>query len=358
MVRGHPGHLLRPAERGPRLAHDRRRDGRAARGLRRRALRRGHRRPALDQGDDRARTCAHVTARVDPRTGWVVALCALDNLVKGASGQAIQCANAALGLPETTGLPGRGDLPVSVTAPEGFVAAGGSGGIKAERRARRGPRGHGRRPGRPGGRRVHLQPGRGGAGPGQPGPPRRHRRARGRGRDPHVGQRQRGHRRPGARRRDAALRRGGVGHRRRAPRRSSSARPGSSASRSRSTSSSRISAAIVAARDAEPRGGGPGGAGDHDDRHRAQGGGRSRATASPSGGMAKGAAMLAPEHGHHARRLHDRRRRGRRHAAGRALAQAVADSFNTITVDGCTSTNDTVLVLASGVGGPPVGRTT
>src|SRR3974390_483695 len=27
---------------------------------------------------------AHVTARVDPRTGWVVSLCALDNLVKGA----------------------------------------------------------------------------------------------------------------------------------------------------------------------------------------------------------------------------------------------------------------------------------
>ena len=53
--------------------------------------------------------CAHVTARVDPRTGWVLSLCALDNLVKGASGQAIQCANAALGLPETTGLPaGRG----------------------------------------------------------------------------------------------------------------------------------------------------------------------------------------------------------------------------------------------------------
>src|ERR1700677_3813247 len=48
---------------------------------------------------------AHVSARVDPRTGWVVSLCALDNLVKGASGQAIQCANAALGLSETTGLP-------------------------------------------------------------------------------------------------------------------------------------------------------------------------------------------------------------------------------------------------------------
>jgi N-acetyl-gamma-glutamyl-phosphate reductase len=54
---------------------------------------------------------AHVTARVDPRTGWVVSLCALDNLVKGASGQAIQCANAALGLPETTGLPMAGMFP-------------------------------------------------------------------------------------------------------------------------------------------------------------------------------------------------------------------------------------------------------
>jgi len=49
--------------------------------------------------------CAHLTARTDPRTGWVVVLCALDNLVKGASGQAVQCANLALGLPETTGLP-------------------------------------------------------------------------------------------------------------------------------------------------------------------------------------------------------------------------------------------------------------
>ena len=54
---------------------------------------------------------AHVTARVDPRTGWVVALCALDNLVKGASGQAIQCANAALGLAETSGLPVAGLYP-------------------------------------------------------------------------------------------------------------------------------------------------------------------------------------------------------------------------------------------------------
>ena len=54
---------------------------------------------------------AHVSARVDPRTGWVVALCALDNLVKGASGQAVQCANAALGLVETNGLPIAGMYP-------------------------------------------------------------------------------------------------------------------------------------------------------------------------------------------------------------------------------------------------------
>lgn len=54
---------------------------------------------------------AHLTARFDPRTGWVVILCALDNLVKGASGQAIQCANLALGLPEWTGLPTAGLYP-------------------------------------------------------------------------------------------------------------------------------------------------------------------------------------------------------------------------------------------------------
>ena len=47
---------------------------------------------------------AHLTARYDERTGWVVAIAAIDNLVKGASGQAVQCANLLLGLDETTGL--------------------------------------------------------------------------------------------------------------------------------------------------------------------------------------------------------------------------------------------------------------
>jgi N-acetyl-gamma-glutamyl-phosphate reductase len=53
----------------------------------------------------------HVTARVDPRTGWLVVIAALDNLVKGASGQAMQCANLALGLPETAGLSALGVYP-------------------------------------------------------------------------------------------------------------------------------------------------------------------------------------------------------------------------------------------------------
>jgi N-acetyl-gamma-glutamyl-phosphate reductase len=53
----------------------------------------------------------HVTVRFDERTGTVVALAAEDNLVKGASGQAIQNANLLLGLPETLGLPTIGMFP-------------------------------------------------------------------------------------------------------------------------------------------------------------------------------------------------------------------------------------------------------
>ena len=53
----------------------------------------------------------HLTARADPRTGWVVAVAALDNLVKGAAGQAVQCANLALGLDETAGLASAGVYP-------------------------------------------------------------------------------------------------------------------------------------------------------------------------------------------------------------------------------------------------------
>ncbi len=59
----------------------------------------------------RGSNCAHVSARVDPRTGWVLAFAAIDNLVKGAAGQAVQCANLAVDLPEGTGLPLAGTYP-------------------------------------------------------------------------------------------------------------------------------------------------------------------------------------------------------------------------------------------------------
>jgi N-acetyl-gamma-glutamyl-phosphate reductase len=47
---------------------------------------------------------AHVSARYDQRTRTVIAMCAIDNLTKGASGGAVQAANVALGLDETAGL--------------------------------------------------------------------------------------------------------------------------------------------------------------------------------------------------------------------------------------------------------------
>ena len=70
------------------------------------------------------------------------------------------------------------------------------------------------------------------------------------------------------------------------------------------------------------------------------------------GGMAKGAAMLAPNM---ATMLAVCTTDADVDATTlqASLAQAVADSFNTITVDGATSTNDTVLVLAGGQGARP-----
>lgn len=52
-----------------------------------------------------------VTARYDERTDTVLALAALDNLAKGASGGAVQAANVALGLDETCGLARVGVAP-------------------------------------------------------------------------------------------------------------------------------------------------------------------------------------------------------------------------------------------------------
>jgi N-acetyl-gamma-glutamyl-phosphate reductase len=55
-------------------------------------------------GDVEGSNRAHLGLAYDEHGATLIAVCAIDNLVKGSSGQAIQCANAVLGLPETTGL--------------------------------------------------------------------------------------------------------------------------------------------------------------------------------------------------------------------------------------------------------------
>ncbi len=52
-----------------------------------------------------------VSARVDERTGWLIAMSSLDNLIKGAAGQAIQAWNVATGRDEVVGLPLSGVTP-------------------------------------------------------------------------------------------------------------------------------------------------------------------------------------------------------------------------------------------------------
>jgi N-acetyl-gamma-glutamyl-phosphate reductase len=53
----------------------------------------------------------HLQVAVDADAGRAVVVAALDNLGKGAAGQAVQCANLALGLPETAGLSASGVRP-------------------------------------------------------------------------------------------------------------------------------------------------------------------------------------------------------------------------------------------------------
>ena len=59
----------------------------------------------------RGTNLVEVVATLDVRTSTVVALAALDNLVKGAAGQAIQNLNLLLGIDETTNLPTVGIVP-------------------------------------------------------------------------------------------------------------------------------------------------------------------------------------------------------------------------------------------------------
>ena len=52
-----------------------------------------------------------VGVHTDTRTGWVVTVAAVDNLVKGAAGQAIQAMNLMMGIPEDSGLTGPSSYP-------------------------------------------------------------------------------------------------------------------------------------------------------------------------------------------------------------------------------------------------------
>ena len=53
----------------------------------------------------------YVFPTLEPHSGRFIVMGAIDNLVKGAAGQAIQCANVMYGLPETQGLPQEGVYP-------------------------------------------------------------------------------------------------------------------------------------------------------------------------------------------------------------------------------------------------------
>jgi len=53
----------------------------------------------------------YIGIEVDPRTGRVIVMSAIDNLIKGQAGQAIQCMNLMLGWDETLGLPKIGFYP-------------------------------------------------------------------------------------------------------------------------------------------------------------------------------------------------------------------------------------------------------
>jgi len=62
-------------------------------------------RPALPDTKNVAGTnVIEIAWRLDPRTGRLIVISALDNLTKGASGQAVQSMNILRGFQETAGL--------------------------------------------------------------------------------------------------------------------------------------------------------------------------------------------------------------------------------------------------------------
>ena len=312
--------------------------------------------PPGHQGHRRRATPSTSPSGLDARTNTVLAIAAEDNLVKGASGQALQNANLLLGLPETLGLPTVGvDAVMSVTAAQGFVAAGVAAGIKAVR-ARptcrwSPPPTTGRSPppacspptwwppppsssaaatwpataGPPPWSSTPATPTPPPASPGWPSPSRpcalvadglgcdRRRRPR---------LLHRPHRDPACRstRSEPAVPAAVGRPRRPSPTRAASAAPAIM------TTDTVAKEAVATAFEAD---------GHH--RHgRRDGQGRRHALAG---------------HGHDAGRHHHRRRRRAPGSCRRRCTRAVDGSFNLMTTDGSRSTNDTVLVLASGAAG-------
>ena len=188
------------------------------------------------------------------------------------------------------------------------------------------PRRHRRRPAGRGGGRVHPEQDDRRPGRHHQRPPHAHRRPGRRGRAQQR-QRQRRHRRSRAwptPRRCARRSRPSSGAR---PTRCSSAPPASSASRCRSTRSRGGIAALVAGRTADD-GGADGGRGDPHHRHRTARRRSSRGDGFTVGGMAKGAAMLAPNMATMLAVLTTDAAVEPDRAAPRRCAPAVAESFN------------------------------
>ena len=234
---------------------------------------------------------------------------------------------------------------MSVTAPAGFEAGGPRAGSRTGR-ARPRDRRHRRPACGAGGGRVHHEPRVRGAGAGEPRAPRPT------GAPPRsccqLGQRERGHRGAGARRRapDGAAHRRGPG---RAPAPTCScAPPASSATSCRWTP---LESGIPALARRPQRRGGRGRRDPHH-RHRAQGGGGRGARARPRSSAAwRRARRCSPGDGDDARGRHHRRRLEPDRALRGVCSPRSTTRSTSCCVDGCTSTNDTVLVLANGASG-------
>ena len=284
----------------------------------------------------------HLQVAADAHAGRAVVVAALDNLVKGAAGQAVQNANLVLGLDETAGLSAIGDRAVSVTAAAGLPRG------RRRRRAQDQRRCSTSRWSSTTARRTR---------PPASSPPTgsRPRRCSGRSRCSRDG------------RVDAVvLNSGGANactgpagfqdthaHRRAGRRRCSASRAGDVAVCSTGLIGERlpmdqllagVDAAVAAARRRRCR---RRGARDHDHRHRAQAGRSSRGDGFTVGGMAKGAGMLAPGLATMLVVLTTDADVRRRRRSTRRCARPPRTTFDRVDSDGCMSTNDTVLLLAS-----------